>query len=121
MVNPAGKAPSKTRVRRAKDDAELLAKHRSFLTELVPSFNRLSKKDQHDIAIIRDVNKIVENNYQKEGRKVPEDVSDDSLKQEILRRLGVSRRQMQQSPKGYSQGGMVHRGRQAGNSAEKAR
>ena len=27
MVNPAGKAPSKTRVRRAKDDAELLAKN----------------------------------------------------------------------------------------------
>ena len=113
MVNPAGKAPSKTRVRRAKDDAELLAKHRPFLTKLVPSFNRLSKKDQHDMAIIRDVNKIIQDTYPKEGRKVPEDVSDESLKQIILRRLGVSRRQMQQSPKGYSQGGMIHRGRKA--------
>lgn len=130
MVNPAGKAPSKTKLRKELSQAEFIQEFTPRLTKIHSGFNKLKPKDKHAMA----VKKNLQQWYPDE-----EDYSDKTIRKEILSKLGVasgkydsnravsaptygksggrSERQLSSEkksmPAGYAHGGRIHRGRKA--------
>ena len=120
-------------VKSSKEGGELIAEFSSAARKLHPGFDKLSQRDKRAI-----VTKLSLQRYFPDDS----DYSNKKIRNDILSRLGVASgeyddymttdrdgagrektlgEQKKQNPAGYAQGGMIHRGRQAGLSAEKTR
>lgn len=120
-------------VKSTKRGGELLEEFSGAARKLHPGFDKLSKQDKRAIVTKLSLQ-----------RHFPDDseYSNKKIRNNILSRLGVATGeyddymttdrdsagrpktlgdQKKQNPTGYAQGGMIHRGRKAGFSAEKAR
>lgn len=127
MVSPAGKAPSKTKVKRDISSAESIAKHGPALKKLHSGFSKLNKRQQSVVA----TSKALQGYFPDDP-----DYSDKSIRNKILSYLGVAsgefddhktvgrdsagRRklkseQKKKNPAGFAYGGVAHpsRGRKA--------
>lgn len=125
MVNPAGRTPSRTRVRKELSQAEFVREFTPRLEKLHSGFNKLKPKDKHAIAVKKNLQQWYPDN---------EDYSDETIRKEILSRLGVAsgqfddykavgkdsagrdktrKKQEEKNPAGFAFGGRVHRGRKA--------
>ena len=130
MVNPAGRTPSRTRVRKELSQAEFVREFTPRLEKIHAGFNKLKPKDKHAMA----VKKNLQQWYPDE-----ENYSDETIRKEILSKLGVASGKYDSSravsaptygksggqserrlssekksmPAGYAFGGKLHRGRKA--------
>jgi len=130
MVNPASKAPSKSRMKRTTRGIELLEEFSGAARKLHSGFDKLTKKQQRDIAVQLSLQR-----YEPDDPKY----SNKNIRNEILSYLGVAsgefddyetverdsagrgqtrKQQKEKNPAGYAHGGMVHRGRKAMRGAD---
>lgn len=129
MVNPAGKAPSKSRVKDSMSDSERIRKHGPAIKKFFPQFSQLTKPQQASLAL----NYAVQD-YMKDSKHYEEDYSNKGIREKGLRFLGVAAgkagrtetvgeddagrpkymfQQKEKNPAGYAYGGRIHRGRKA--------
>lgn len=125
MVNPAAKAPSKTKLRRTKRGLDLIREFGGAARDLHSGFDKLSKKEQKSIAVSLSLQRHYPDNPQ---------YSNKNIRNEILSYLGVAsgefddykamgkdsagrdkirKEQEEKNPAGYAFGGRLHRGRKA--------
>jgi len=125
MVNPAAKAPSKSKLRHTKRGLDLLREFSGAARDLHSGFDKLSKKEQKTIAVQLSLQKYYPDNPK---------YSNKNIRNEILSYLGVASgefddykavgkdsagrdkvriEQKEKNPAGYAFGGRLHRGRKA--------
>lgn len=125
MVNPAGKAPSRGKASQLKNRTETLAKHRDALQKMHKGFSKLSKKQQLNLAVMKELQRMFPDE---------DDYSNKAIKNEMMSEMGVASGeydeyrpigkdsagrnkvladQKEKSPRGYALGGRIHRGRKA--------
>jgi hypothetical protein len=125
MVNPAGKAPSRRKVKSVNSTAKDIAELAPSLRKLHSGFDKLTKRQKSSIAN----RKALQEYYPDNPR-----YSNDSIRKEILSYLGVAAgefdthtpigedsagrvktlaKDKEKNPAGFAYGGAVHRGRKA--------
>ena len=125
MVNPAGRTPSRTRVRKELSQAEFVREFTPRLEKIHSGFNKLTPKAKHAMAVKKNLQQWYPDN---------EDYSDETIRKEILSELGVAsgqfddykavgkdsagrketrKKQREKNPAGFAFGGRLHRGRKA--------
>ena len=124
---------TKELVKDTKTGGELLEEFGSAARKLHPGFDKLNKRDKRAVVTKLSLQRYFPDDSEYSNKKIRND---------ILSRLGVAsgeyddyvttdrdsagraktmKEQKEQNPAGFAIGGMVHRGRKAGFSAEKAR
>ncbi len=145
MVSMDRKAPSTSKVKQLKSRTGIIRKYGPAVREITPLFDRLNKKDQLDIAVMKSLQELYRDLEKQDPTKdrlyKEKDYSDKIIKKEILSLLGVATKksddvdtvkkdsagratsvmeQRRKNPQGFRKGGSVsHRGRPASRSSEK--
>ena len=142
MVSMDGKAPSTSKVKQLESRTGIIRKYGPAVRKITPLFDRLNKKDQLDIAVMKSLQELYRDLEKKDPTKdrlyKEKDYSDKVIKKEILSLLGVATKksdtvkkdsagratsvmeQRRKNPQGFRKGGSVsHRGRPASRSSEK--
>lgn len=130
MVNPAGKAPSKTRAKRAGYAAKNLVEYGPALRKMHSGFDKLSRREQVNLA---------RKKYLQEAFPDDPDYSNKAIRNQLLSYLGVASGKYDDSttvkkdsdgrerslydqkfdnPAGFAHGGAVHKGRKAMRGAD---
>jgi len=133
MANPKSKAPTRKQIKDSQTAAERIKQFGPKIKKFFPQFDKLNMRQKDDLALRKAIQDIMSDH---------ESYTDEGIRKEGLSMLGVASgeyddyatvnkdsagreqsraKQKRQNPAGFNKGGMIHRGRKAGQSSETSR